>query len=443
MRFVKIVSPSIVLLTFDFFNRMNQPDQQILVQPMNNGMTLLGEVMPWLESAAFSFSIPAGCQLDPRERRGLASFVCEMVQRGAGALDSRQLLERLEMLGVDSGSSVSLYGTHFSGAMPAEHLADALCVYRDILRQPWLPDDQIEDVRNVCMQELRSIEDDLAQRTMLQLRLRQYGEPDGWGSQGTTEGVTTIDRNAIRWFIRTHYQPDGAVLSVAGNIDWPRFVDTAHELFGDWSGKGPQSPASSGQICGNLHIPFESHQSHIGVACPSLTYRDPDYFLARAAAGVLSDGMSSRLFAELRERQGLCYTVFASIHSILGKASLVSYVGTGPDRAQQALDALVRELVALQRGITQEELDRFRIQLRSSLVMQQESSRARASANAGDWIYLGRVRTMDELTGIVNSLTIADVNRLLAERPLSDFNLVTLGPDPLDLNHAISNAATG
>jgi predicted Zn-dependent peptidase len=422
---------------------MNEPGQQILVQPMNNGMTLLGEVMPWLESAAFSFSIPAGCQHDPPDRRGLASFVCEMAQRGAGLLDSRQLLERLEMLGVDSSSSVSLYGTHFSGAMPAERLFDALAVYRDILRQPWLPDDQIDDVRNVCMQEIRSIDDDLAQRVMLQLRLRQYGEPAGWGSQGTMDGVAAIDRSAIRWFARTHYQPDGAVLSVAGNIDWPRFVETTHKLFGDWSGKGPQPPADSGQVCSNLHIPFESHQSHIAVACPTLTYRDPDYFLARAAAGVLSDGMSSRLFAELRERHGLCYSVFASIHSILNKACLLSYVGTGPDRAQQALDALVGQLVVLRQGITAEELDRFRIQLRSSLIMQQESSRSRASANAGDWIYLGRVRTMDELTNVVNSLNIADVNRFLAERPLSDFNLVTLGPDSLDLNHAISHASSG
>ncbi len=421
---------------------MSGTRQQIFVHQLGNGLTLLGEVMPWLESAAFALAVPAGCQLDPDERAGLANFTCEMAQRGCGDLDSRQFIEQLESLGVDSGSSVSVYHSHFTGAMPAERLADALGVFRDVVRNPWMPREQLEDGRQVCIQEIRSVNDDLSQRVMLQLRLRQYGQPRGRWSHGTLEGTTGIQLGDVLEFHRTHYQPHGAIIAVAGKIDWQRLVETVEALFGEWSGRAAEPVADSGHSRGLEHIPFESQQAHIAVACPSLSYSHPDYFLARCAAGVLSDGMSSRLFNELRERRGLCYTVFASHHSVLNQACLVSYLGTGADRAQESLDALIEQLVTMRDGVRDEELDRLKIQIRSSLVMQQESCRSRAGAMAGDWMHLGRVRTLDEINSLIAGLSVERVNAHLRDHPFEDFNVVTLGPDPLELNHGISSAST-
>ncbi len=422
---------------------MNCQPQQIYVHRLKNGLTVIGEEMPWLESVAFSLAVPAGCQYDPQDRSGLANFVCEMVQRGCGQLNSREFIERLESLGIDYGSSASVYHTHFNGAMPAERLGPALQVYRDVLREPWLPEDQLEDGRQVCFQEIRAIDDDLAQRVMLQLRLRQYGQPRGRWSQGTREHVSQISASDIREFYERYYQPDGVILSVAGKLDWPVLVETAEALFGDWDGRAATPIEDCDQVSGSLHIPFESQQSHIGLACPSIPYNHPDYYLARTAVGILSDGMSSRLFAELRERQGLCYTVFASLHSVLNQACVVSYVGTGAERAQQSLDALIEQLVHLREGAAREELDRLKVQIRSSLIMQQESSRLRAGSMAGDWLHLDRVRTRSEIDSHIAGLTIETVNRYLAEHPFTNFNLVTLGPEPLELDHAVSPASAG
>ena len=163
----------------------------------------------------------------------------------------------------------------------------------------------------------------------------------------------------------------------------------------------------------------------------------------RGAVGILSDGMSSRLFTELREKRGLCYAVFASLHSVLNQACIVSYVGTGADRAQESLDALVEQLVQLRQGVSQAELDRLKVQIRSSLVMQQESSRARAGSIAGDWFHLGRARTLAEVNDLINELSVERINQFVREHPLQDFNLVTLGPEPLELNHAVSSASAG
>ena len=422
---------------------MNQTTQTIKSHKLTNGMTVVGEIMPWLESAAFSFSITAGCQYDPPEKLGLANFVCEMVQRGCGDLSSRQFIERLEWLGIDYSSSASVFHTHYSGAMPATNLYEAFAVYADVFRRPLMPEEQLEEGRAVCYQEIRSIEDDLAQRVMLQLRKRQYGDPRGRWSQGSMESVASITLQDIRDFFEKYYQPDGLILTVAGNVEWDELLENTERLFGDWKPNRPAELQDSQQQSGALHIPYESQQSHIAIACNALPYCHEDYFLNRAAIGVLSDGMSSRLFSELREKRGLCYTVFASLHSVLNQACVVGYVGTSAERAQESLDALIGELTRIKDGVTQSELDRLKIQFRSSLVMQQESSRSRAGSIAGDWFHLGRARTLEEVTSVISGLTVERVNEFLNQNPMQNFNLVTLGPKPLELNDAISSASAG
>ena len=111
-------------------------EQQIFHHTYENDITLVAQPMPWLESAAFSIAVPAGCQYDALPQRGIANFVCEMVQRGCGDLNSREFIESLESLGVDYSSSASLYNTNFGGAMQAAQLYDALKIYADVLQCP-------------------------------------------------------------------------------------------------------------------------------------------------------------------------------------------------------------------------------------------------------------------------------------------------------------------
>ena len=131
--------------------------EQIFHHTYSNGLTLVAQPMPWLESAAFSISVPAGCRYDSKEKLGIANFACEMVQRGCGRYDSREFIEELESLGVDYNSSASLYSTNFGGAMQAAQLGDALAIYADVLRRPVLAKDQLEDERLVCFQEIAEL----------------------------------------------------------------------------------------------------------------------------------------------------------------------------------------------------------------------------------------------------------------------------------------------
>jgi len=407
--------------------------QQLSHYSFDNGLTLVGHHMPWLQSAAYAISVSAGSRYDDAEKVGTANFLCEMVQRGCGDMDSRQYVEALQMLGMDSSSSAGNYQTHYGGAMIASELAPSLRIAADMLRRPTLPADQLEDGRMVCLQEIASTADDLAQKAMNAMRARFYGSPDGRNSDGTIESINRISLDDLREAHQSLYRPNGMIIAVAGKFDWESLVDEVGQLFGDWQPKPDPEVAVSPPESGPHHIPFESEQTHIIVGFKGFTVSEPDFYLNRCAIGVLSDGMSSRLFTEVREKRGLCYTVFASNHMTKNQAGVFCYSGTSSARAQQTLDVIVEQLVELGKGITKSELDRLKIQIRSQLVSQQESCRSRANSINSDWFHLGRLRTLDELNATISSITVDQVNDFLQRHPPSNFSLVTLGSNPLEL----------
>src|SRR5690606_336783 len=139
--------------------------------------------MEWLEPAAFSLVSPAGYGWDPPDRLGLAKLTCEMLQRGAGKRNSRPFVDDLARLGGAWSSSISHAHTNFGAAMLADNLETALEFFADVVRRPHLPADQLEDARQVCLQEVRAVEDDLYTRVIQELRRRQYPDPYGRSRQ--------------------------------------------------------------------------------------------------------------------------------------------------------------------------------------------------------------------------------------------------------------------
>jgi predicted Zn-dependent peptidase len=407
--------------------------QKIHSHAFPNGLTLVAEEMPWLESAAFALLMPAGCAYEPANKLGLASLTCEMSQRGAGKRDSRQFLADLENLGADSSASVSIAHTSVGGAMPAESLPEVLSIFADLAQRPHLPADQLEDARLGCLQEVKAIEDDLAQKTMQQLRRSHYPEPWGRSSQGTEKTVSGLTIADVKQFFQKMYSPSGAILSVAGKIEWSALKDTIERLYGSWKpiAATPLKVAEASRKY--EHIIADSSQTHIGIAFDAVPYSHPDYFQIRGAVGVLSDGMSSRLFTEVREKRGLVYTVHAAMHSLRDRGSIIAYAGTTADRAQETLDVMLAELNRLYDGITADEIDRLKGRIKRALIIQQESSPSRAGAIALDWYYLSRVRTMSELSDIIDSLSANTINAYLASHRPTQYTITTLGRDKLQV----------
>ena len=409
------------------------PNDSVFVHPFSNGVTLLAELVPHVQSVAATFLVPAGSKDDPSKCRGLAAAVCEMMSRGCGERDSREFVLELDNLGVERNESVSPMYAAFGFATLAEQFEPTMAIYGDYLRRPRLPESHLEPIRNLLFQELQSLEDDPTQKVFNELRRLQYPLPWGESAQGTPEGVRAIDQEAIRRFYEEHMHSGDVIIGVAGKFDFAAVRDCVERYFGDWEPSGRAPVAESAPAARSAHIPFDSNQTHIGVSFPSVPYRHEDYFQAFGAVCVLSGGMSARLFTEVRERRGLCYSVFASQHSLRDLGSVLCYAGTSAERAQETLDVTVSELRRLAEGVGEDELDRVKARVKSSLIMQQEMSAARSSAVARDWFHLGRVRPIRELEQIVDDLTPATINAYLEANPPSDMRFVTMGPEPLKL----------
>ena len=397
------------------------------------GLTVVAESMDWVESVAMTLLMPVGAAHDPADRLGLGNFTCEMVQRGCGERSSRQFVSDLENLGIDLSGNVTNGYTSFSGAMVAENLPSAFEILSDLIVRPHIPQDQMEDARQVCFQEIHAMEDDLPQKAISRLRQLHYPTPYGRNAIGDMPSVANITHGEVASYHAAQYSPNGAILAVAGKFRWDDLRAEVEKLFGGWGNSDRPQPDETPAGRGYEHIDSESSQTHICIAFDSVPYHHDDYIQARGAVGVMSDGVSSRLFTEVREKRGLCYTVSAHCHSTRQEGAIVAYAGTTTERAQETLDVMLQEFARLGEGIQQGELDRLKARIKSGLIMQQESSGSRASSLAGDYYFYGRIRPIEELRSLVDGLSCDSINHFLKGRPFVKPTAVTLGPNPLEL----------
>jgi predicted Zn-dependent peptidase len=406
---------------------------QVFQHTFPNGLTLLAERMAHVRSAALYFLVPAGCAYDPPRQRGLASVLADMITRGAGQRDSRDLTIALDNLGLDRDESVGTFHIRFWAATLASNIPAALEIYSDILRRPHLPADELDAVRALALQDILGLEDEPRQKVMIELRRRHYPAPLGFDHRGTPEGLENLTPESIRSYHARHFQPRGSILAVAGNIEWATLKEQVGQLFGDWEPGEEPTLTLSPPVGGRRHLSKETTQTQIAIAYPSVPLGHPEYYAAQGAVSVLSGGMSGRLFTEVREKRGLCYDVGAAYQTFKDRASIICYAGTTNDRAQETLDVTVAELHRLVEGIEPQEVERVQAGLKSSLIMREESTSSRAGAMAMDWYFLGRVRSLDEIQAAIESLSPRRIVAHVKKWPPRDFTAVTLGPKPLNL----------
>ncbi|MFO0969632.1 MAG: pitrilysin family protein [Gemmataceae bacterium] len=407
--------------------------QQIFQHTLPNGMVLLAEHMAHVRSAALNVLIPAGCAHDPAGGRGMASVLSEMITRGAGERSSRELSLALDNLGLDRDESVGQLHMRFWAATVATNIIPALEIYADILRRPHLPEDELAPVQALALQDIQALEDDPRGKVMVELRRRYWPAPLGNDRRGKPEDIEKFTARKLRRFYESTFGPAHAILSVAGAIDWPRLKDEVERLFGDWEAPTEKPIAVKPAKGGSGHIQKETQQTQIAIAYPSVPFGQPEYYAANGAIQVLSGGMGARLFTEVREKRGLCYAVSASYQTFKERACVLVYAGTTNERAQQTLDVTLGELHRLKEGVTEEEVQRVRAGLKSSLIMQQESTSARAGALANDFYFLNRVRSRDEIQQAIDGLTPGAIVDHVRRHPPRDLTIMTLGPKALKL----------
>ena len=408
-------------------------EHQVFSHTLPNGLVLVAERMGHVRSAAVNVLVPAGYAHDPAGRLGVATILSELLARGAGDRDSRQLSLALDGLGVDWDVAPGPLNMRVWGSTLGRNVPATLEIFADILRRPHLPEAELDPAKDLALQDLQGLEDSPQEQVLVELHRRYYPSPLNQDARGRAEDIEALTIDAVKAQYRRHVRPNGAILAVAGDIEWESLKGQVERLFGDWPAgegvavkPGPPAPTSG-------HIGKETQQTQVALAYPSVPVAHADYYPAQAAVGVLSAGMSSRLFTEVREKRGLCYSVSAWHEAFKDRGSMLAYVGSAAHQAQEALDVLVGELRRLADGVTDDEVDRVKAKLKAGQIMKGESTGARAAAIAADWYHLGRVRSFDEIRAAIDGLTPTAVADYAARYPARDLTVVTLGPTALTL----------
>ncbi|MCE9591630.1 MAG: insulinase family protein [Planctomycetes bacterium] len=396
-----------------------------------NGLCLLAEPVAGAQSLAMSVLAPGGLATEKPGEQGVASLLAEMICRGAGALDARAHSDALDRLGVRRGTGAGDYTLSVSATMIGTKFRDAAPLLFDMFRRPMLPENAIEPAKALALQSLASLDDEPQQKVFVELRRRHYPEPFNRSAYGLKEDLERATLDQVKAHAQRGLTPEGTVIGFAGRFDWNELKETVEKLLGDWRGTGQKPTPGAPAKRGYTHQAADTQQVHIGVAYDAPAETDPDSTVQRAAAAVLSGGMSGRLFTEIREKRGLCYSVYAAYSGQRERGAMLGYAGTTIPRAQETLDLLVAELKRLSRGAEEAEFARAIVGMKSRLVMQGESTGARAHAIAFDQHTLGRPRSLAELAAEVDAVTLDRLNKYLAAHPPGAMTIVTVGPSAL------------
>lgn len=400
-------------------------------EQLPNGLWLIAEPIDAAQSLSMTLLTPAGLAAEPTGQLGVAPMLAEMVCRGAGGRSAREHSDALDQLGVDRGTSVDTDHLRLSATMIGSKREPALPLLLDMIRRPNLDAAALEPSRALCLQSIDALDDEPQQRVMLELKRCHLPPPFNRSPLGEREHLTGLTLEQVRDFWRNACLADGSILAFAGRFDWDALRQQVHELLGDWTGRADEPAPTAEPMRGYSPLTAETAQVHIGLAYDALPESDERSLYQRTAAAVLSGGMSGRLFTEVREKRGLCYAVHASYSSQKRRGLMLGYAGTTTPRAQETLDVMRHELGRLSEGVDESEFQRAIVGMKSRLVMQGESTRARAAAAARDQHVIGRPRTLDELAAQVDAITLDQLNTFLAANPPGEMTVVTVGPQPL------------
>lgn len=406
----------------------------IVVHSLACGMPLIVERMEGVKSAAVSWILPAGAAYDPIDKQGQAAMWGELLMRGAGAKDSRQQADAFDRVGAGRSADVGVQVLRVASTMLGVKAAETLGLLTEMVLLPRMDYDAIDPARELALAAIESLKDDPQERASLLLRERHHPEPLNRSGLGTQAGLNALEREDLVMGWKACCKPEQSVLAIAGDVEPGAIIERCEKLLEGWHGGLSEPPQGKTPLRGYAHCEDPSNQVQILLAHDAPSEANPDSLLEKFVMSVLSGGMSGRLFSEVREKRGLCYSVNAGYRGDKTYGVVSAYVGTSPERAQQSLDVLWQELAKLREpagAITPEEFARAKVGMKSSVVFSGESTGARAASLASDQRRLGRPRSLEEIARAIDEVTLERVNEYLKRREPGRWTIQTLGPTAL------------
>lgn len=399
---------------------------------LDNGLTILSHAMPHLETASLGIWIRAGARNEARQVNGIAHLAEHMAFKGTTTRTARRIAEQIEAAGGEMNAATGMETTAYYARVLKPDIALGVDILSDILINPRFEKAELERECEVVLQEIaaaRDTPDDVAFDLMHEAAFP--GQPLGRPILGHADIVSAFTPDHIAAWRAQQYSPDRMVFAAAGAIDHERFAEQVARAFRD---RKPFTVAGwpvarfeggPGHECKPLG------QAHIVMGFEAPGYCSEDIYALRVLSGLLGGGMSSRLFQEVREKCGLCYTISSFVSTFHDLGLLCVYAATGAKRVDKLIAVIAHELLAVTAKVGEEEVARAKAQLKAAFVACLESSSARAGQMAHQQLAFGKVLPVAELIGKVEAVD-AEAVRGLGERMLRGRKLAFSAVGALD-----------
>lgn len=380
---------------------------------LQNGLRVVCEEIPYVKSVSIGLWIAAGTRHEEAELNGISHFIEHMMFKGTKRRSARNIAEEVDNVGGQLNAFTGKECTCYYAKMLNTHLELAFDILSDMIFNSTFLPDEIEKEKNVVLEEINMYEDtpeevvhDLFTGTLFK------GHPLGYPVLGSSTAVNSIKRNDILNFIHKNYQPQNTVISVAGNVKFGQVVEMAKKYFGDWKRKQEAPPVQSEPTM-NFELRVkrkDTEQVHFCIGFKGYSQKDENLYPFLALNNLLGGGMSSRLFQKIREDLGLVYSVYSYPSTYSDTGLMAIYAGTNPSQLYKVIRYIKRELSAIKKeGITLQELNRVKEQMKGNYIMSLESTGSRMSSMGKSELLLGKVYTPEEVLEKIDSITLDSI----------------------------------
>src|SRR5437588_2424567 len=402
------------------------------VTRLPSGLVVVTDAIAHLETASLGVWVGSGSRDERPDEHGMAHFFEHMAFKGTTRRTARQIAEEIEAVGGDLNAGTSIETTAFYARVLKADVPLALDVLSDILSDPSFDPEEVQREQNVIVQEIGAAEDSPDDLVFDKLQETAFpDQPVGRSILGTRETVRAFDRKRLAAYLARHYRAPDMLVAAAGAVDHAAVVAEVTQRFATFTGPAAPIPVPARHLGGSHIQSRDLEQAHVALAMHGLPQTDPNLFSLQVFTSVLGGGMSSRLFQEVREIRGLCYSIYAfhAPYSDTGMFGL--YAGTDAADLPELMRVVVDEITNGSETITEVEIARAKTQMKAGLLMALESSSARTEQLARQMFAWGRPIPISELVARIEAVTVESARAagraLIARgRPA----IAALGPGP-------------
>ena len=400
----------------------------IEISSISNGLTIITDPMANLESAALGVWVATGSRNEMPAEMGLSHMLEHMAFKGTIGRTARQIAEEIEAVGGYLNAYTGREQTAFHARVLRADVPLALDIIADILVNSTFAQDELERERQVVLQELGQARDTPDDIVFDHLQSAIYRDQAlGWPILGEEATVAAFSRDALRAYSRRQYRAGAMTLVSSGAVAHRDILDLVSEKFAAVTAGGNEPTPPAHYVGGDFRDEQDLEQAHITYAFPGVAASDPDFHVAQLHAMVLGGGMSSRLFQEVREKRGLCYSIYAFTNNFQDTGFTGIYAGTGEREAGELSAVIAGEMEAMTGVIGEAELSRAKAQLKSGLLMGLERPGTRAEQIAGQMFTLGRVQSVPEMVAQIDAVDTTAIARYAA-RVMAEPSIAAVGP---------------